>query len=253
MTTKLIKIGDAAEILGVSIDTLRRWDKAGTFLSVRTGIQGHRFYRFSDVEFKLNSSTDNRNLAIEWVQSSSGFVLDPQIYCETRDVFQSRLETLQYQLGKTLPIDGIVSLAIAVAGEIGNNSYDHNLGNWPDIMGIFFYYDEKNSSIILADRGQGVLSTLRHARPELQSSIEAVKVAFTETVSGRQPEVRGNGLKFVRSVISNNPLSLDFQTGNAFLHMKQHSSDLFIQEANTEIKGCLAILKIEKPNDYPTK
>lgn len=246
MTTKLIKIGDAAELLGVSIDTLRRWDKAGTFSSVRTGIQGHRFYRFSDVEFKLNSSTDHRNLALEWVLSPNGFTLDSQIYCETRDVFQSRLETLQYQLGQTLPIDGIVSLAIAVAGEIGNNSYDHNLGNWPDMMGIFFYYDEKNRSIILADRGQGVLSTLRHARPELKNSVEALTVAFTETVSGRQPEVRGNGLKFVRSVISDNPLSLDFQTGNAFLHIKQHNSDLFIQEANTIIKGCFATIKIEK-------
>ena len=246
MTTKLIKIGDAAQLLGVSIDTLRRWDKAGTFSSVRTGTQGHRFYRFSDVEFKLNSSTNHRNLAIEWVQSPNGFTLNPQIHCETRDVFQSRLETLQYQLGRTMPIDGIVSLAIAVTGEIGNNSYDHNLGNWPDMMGIFFYYDEKNKSIILADRGQGVLSTLRHARPELKNSVEALTVAFTETVSGRQPEVRGNGLKFVRSVISDNPLSLDFQTGNAFLHMKQHNNNLFIQEANTTIKGCFATIKIEK-------
>jgi excisionase family DNA binding protein len=246
MTTKLIKIGEAAELLGVSIDTLRRWDKAGKFSSVRTGTLGYRFYRFSDVEFKLNSSTNHRNLALEWVQSANGFTLDPQIYCETRDVFQSRLETLQYELGRTLPIDGIVSLAIAVAGEIGNNSYDHNLGNWPDIMGIFFCYDEKNRSIILADRGRGVLSTLRQARPELKNSIEALEVAFTETVSGRQPEVRGNGLKFVRSVIGDNPLSLDFQTGNAFLHIKQHDNSLFIQEANTTIKGCLATIKIEK-------
>lgn len=253
MTTKLIKIGDAAELLGVSIDTLRRWDKAGTFLSIRTGMQGHRFYRFSDIELKLSSSTNHRNLALEWVHSPNGFTLDPQIYCETRDVFQSRLETLQYELGRTLPINGIVSLAIAVAGEIGNNSYDHNLGSWPDIMGIFFYYDEKNRSIILADRGQGVLSTLRHARPELQDSVEALRVAFTETVSGRQPEVRGNGLKFVRSVISENPLSLYFQTGDAFLHIKQHNNHLFIQEANTTIKGCFATIRIEKPNDYSTK
>ena len=49
--------------------------------------------------------------------------------------------------------------AVAVAGEIGNNSFDHNLGNWADMIGIFFYYDEKTHTIILADRGQGVLVT----------------------------------------------------------------------------------------------
>jgi len=246
MSSKLIKIGEVSELLGISIDTLRRWDKSGKFSSVRTGSHGHRFYKFSDVEAKLNSATNYRNIAIEWVRSQNGFELDSQIYCETRDIFQSRLEALQFELGKILPLEGIVSLVIAVAGEIGNNSYDHNLGNWPDIMGIFFYYDEKNKSIILADRGQGILSTLKHVRPELNSSTEAMKIAFTETISGRQSEARGNGLKFVKSVIINNPLSLDFQTGNAFLHIKQNDSSLVIRETGIPIKGCFAKIKIEK-------
>lgn len=246
MSSKLIKIGEVSELLGVSIDTLRRWDKSGKFTSVRTGPHGHRFYKFSDVESKLNYATDYRNQAIEWVRSQNGFELNPENYCETRDVFQSRLEALQFELGKTLPLEGIVSLVIAVAGEIGNNSYDHNLGNWPDIMGIFFYYDEKSKSIILADRGQGILSTLKHVRPELTNSAQALKIAFTETVSGRSTEVRGNGLKFVKSVIINNPLSLDFQTGNAFLHLKQNDNSLLIRETDIPIKGCFATIKIEK-------
>lgn len=246
MSSKLIKIGEVSELLGVSIDTLRRWDKLGKFSSVRTGPHGHRFYNFSDVETKLNSATNYRNLAIEWVRSQNGFELNSQVYCETRDVFQSRLEALQFELGKTLPIEGIVSLIIAVAGEIGNNSYDHNLGNWPDIMGIFFYYDEKDKSIILADRGQGVLSTLKHVCPKLNSSAEAVKIAFTETISSREAEARGNGLKFVKSVIINNSLSLDFQTGNAFLHLKQNDNNLIIRETDIPIKGCFAKIKIEK-------
>lgn len=246
MSSKLIKIGEVSGLLGISIDTLRRWDKLGKFSSVRTGPRGHRFYKFSDVEDKLNYATNYRNLAIEWVRSQNGFALKPHIFCETRDVFQSRLEALQFELAKTLPIDGIVSLVIAVAGEIGNNSYDHNLGNWPDMMGIFFCYDEKSKSIILADRGQGILSTLKHVRPELNNSLEALKIAFTETISSRQTEARGNGLKFVKSVIINNPLSLDFQTGNAFLHIKQNDSNLIIRETDIPIKGCFAKIKIEK-------
>jgi hypothetical protein len=98
----------------------------------------------------------------------------------------------------------------------------------------------------LADRGQGILSTLKHVRPELYSSAEAMKVAFTETISSRQTEARGNGLKFVKSVIINNPLSLDFQTGNAFLHIKQNDSKLIIRETDIPIKGCFAKIKIEK-------
>lgn len=246
MTTKLVKIGEAAELLGVSVDTLRRWDKSGEFSSVRTGIHGHRFYSFSEVEAKLNSAMNLRNLAFEWVSSQNGFILDSQYYCETRDVFQSRLETLQSDLSRILPSNGIVSLATAAAGEIGNNSYDHNLGNWPDIMGIFFGYDKKSRSIILADRGLGILSTLRQVRPELEDSTEALEMAFTETVSGRRAEARGNGLKFVRAVISGNPFSLDFQTGNAFLHIKQHDNNLFTQETDIAIKGCFATIRIEK-------
>ncbi|MEN8253509.1 MAG: helix-turn-helix domain-containing protein [Patescibacteria group bacterium] len=245
MQSKLIKIGEAAELLGVSIDTLRRWDRSGKFPSVRTGDRGYRFYRFSDIEFKLNSVSNHRNLSREWAQSPGGFLLDSQLHCRTRDVFQARLETLQSQLVRIIPIE-IVSLVIAVAGEIGNNSFDHNLGNWSDMMGIFFYYDEKNRSIILADRGQGILSTLKRVKPELDSDKKALRVAFTEIISGRHPEARGNGLKFVKSVIVNNPFLLDFQTGNAFLHLKQNDKKLSIQEVSTIIKGCFATIKIKK-------
>jgi excisionase family DNA binding protein len=246
MQIKLIKIGKAAELLGVSIDTLRRWDKSGKLLSVRIGSKGHRLYRFSDIESKLNSTSNQRNLAKEWAQSSRGFLLDSQSHCETRDVFQARLETMQSFLGKTMSLEKVVSLVIAVAGEIGSNSFDHNLGSWSDMMGVFFYYDEKNKSIILADRGQGILSTLKRVKPELNTAKEALEVAFTETISGRYPEARGNGLKFVRSVITNNPFSLEFQTGNAFLHLKQNDRGLSIQEVGTTIKGCFATIRIEK-------
>lgn len=113
MGTKLIRIGEAAELLGISIDTLRRWDKSGEFSSVRTGSDGHRFYRFADIEFKLDSPQNQRNVAKQWVESSHGFSLDPQVHCETRDVFQARLETLQSKLGKTFSLE-TMSLVIAV-------------------------------------------------------------------------------------------------------------------------------------------
>lgn len=45
----LIPIGDAARILGVSLDTLRRWSAAGR-LPVVVMPSGHRRFRVRDIE-----------------------------------------------------------------------------------------------------------------------------------------------------------------------------------------------------------
>src|SRR3989344_6109533 len=46
---KLVSIGEAVDILGVSIDTLRRWDKNGTLKSVRPDGK-NRFFPLEDIE-----------------------------------------------------------------------------------------------------------------------------------------------------------------------------------------------------------
>lgn len=238
MQNKLISIGKAAKLLGVSIDTLRRWDLAGRLRSIRGSSRGHRYYRQSDIEQYLQ---DVHATAREWVEAFQAVEPKPDIYCPTRDVFQARLEHFQSELGHTAPLK-TVSLITAVAGEIGNNSFDHNLGNWPDINGILFSYNMHSKIVILADRGQGILATLKRVRPELKDANEALKVAFTETISGRFPEARGNGLKFVRSIIIANPFTLYFQTGDAYLYLKQNEKDIIVQEAKTSIGGCFATI-----------
>lgn len=241
MQNKLLSIGEVAKILGVSIDTLRRWDSAGRLTSVRTGPRGHRFYRQSDIDQYLEEIDAT---ARNWAEASRPSEPNPDVYCETRDVFQARLETFQARLARIAPIK-TVSLITAVAGEIGNNSYDHNLGNWPDVAGVFFSYAIRSRKVVLADRGQGILTTLKRVRPELANSEEAMKVAFTETVSGRYPETRGNGLKFVREIIVGNPFSLYFQTGNAELYLKTGDNDVAVQIAKSSLNGCLAIISFE--------
>ncbi len=241
MQNKLISIGKAARLLGVSIDTLRRWDRAGRLNSTRSAPRGHRYYRQSDIEEYLQ---DVDTIARSWAQASQAIELEQNVYCRTRDVFQARLETFQARLSRISSLT-IVSLVTAAAGEIGNNSFDHNLGNWPDIPGIFFSYSMRTRKVVLADRGQGILTTLKRVRPELDNAEEALKVAFTETVSGRFPETRGNGLKFVRSIIVNNPFSLYFQTGNAYLYLKQYDKDVVIQKTKTPIRGCFVIIGFE--------
>ncbi len=235
---KLISIGRAAELIGISINTLRRWDKSGQLRSIRSGSRGHRFYNLSDIK---QFTQDQDSLARKWVESPQGIEPEAEVYCETRDVFQAQLEKLQSKLGRELPLT-TVSLVTAIAGEIGNNSFDHNLGNWPDITGIFFSCSLRERIVVLADRGQGILTTLKRVRPSLSSAREALKTAFTETISGRLPEARGNGLKFVRQVVVNNPFGLYFQTGDAYLYLKQDDKDVAVHQASTSISGCFATI-----------
>jgi excisionase family DNA binding protein len=241
MENKLISIGKAAELLGVSIDTLRRWDKAGRLKSTRSGIKGHRYYLQADIEEFLHDITA---LAKNWVRAANGIEPEADMYCKTRDTFQARLENFESTLSRIASI-ATVSLITAIAGEIGNNSFDHNLGNWLDVPGIFFSYSMRQRKVILADRGLGILTTLRRARPELANDEEALKVAFTEIISGRYPEVRGNGLKFVRSIIMDTPFTLEFQTGNAFLSLDRDNSDVIVKKLDISMRGCFVIIGFE--------
>lgn len=48
----LVPIGEAARILGVSVDTLRRWEKDGVLIPART-LKGHRRYSRADLAERM--------------------------------------------------------------------------------------------------------------------------------------------------------------------------------------------------------
>ncbi len=54
MIQKLVTIKEAAKILDVSCDTLRRWDKAGKLKAKRHPINNYRIYIPKDI-YKLKS------------------------------------------------------------------------------------------------------------------------------------------------------------------------------------------------------
>lgn len=233
----LIPIGEASSLLGVSIDTLRRWDESGRFRPARKSPGGTRYYNKSDIELYLN---DLLKMAKEWV--FEGVDIPQEFYSPTSAIFQARLTKMQNIINSDNNLKEIVSLIVAVTGEIGNNSFDHNLGNWPDIPGVFFGYDINKRQVVLADRGQGVLKTLKRVRPSLSNDEEALKVAFTEAISGRAPEERGNGLKFVRKVVIENLAGLSFQSGDAILTLMRNSDDLNIKKSGESFRGTLALI-----------
>ncbi|MDD5433760.1 MAG: hypothetical protein PHE77_03880, partial [Candidatus Pacebacteria bacterium] len=163
--------------------------------------------------------------------------------CQTSSVFNSMLAKMEHTLMQKPGFEKLYSLIVLIAGEIGDNSFAHNLGKWPDTAGIFFGYDLEKRIIVLADRGLGILETLRQVRPELTSHVAAVEVAFTEFISGRAPEKRGNGLKLVREVVIENPIDLFFISGDAEVHMKGLDKVFRVTRGSRIIRGCLA--KIE--------
>ncbi|MFA5742914.1 MAG: helix-turn-helix domain-containing protein [Candidatus Paceibacterota bacterium] len=240
MEPKLIPISTAAAKLGVSIDTLRRWDSSGKLKATRKSPGGSRYYLEKDIELLTHEIF---KMAFDWAASSIPTEIPSIFYCPDSSIFQVRLIKMQNVLIVVPSIEKIFSLLIATAGEIGNNSFDHNIGNWPDSPGIFFGYDVSKREIVLADRGIGILKTLKRVRPGLDNYKDALTVAFTEIISGRAPEERGNGLKFVRKVVAENPISLFFQSGDAEVRMAKENSDLNIESLGQPIRGCMAVIR----------
>ncbi len=238
MDDKHIPIGKTSKMIGVSINTLRRWDRGGKFIAVRHSPSGNRYYLQEDIDLLLNDPTV---VAQQWVFSSNPKLPEANFYCKTRDVFQARLENFQNRILKSTNIQ-MSSLITAIAGEIGNNSFDHNLGNWPDILGIFFS-SAPNRKIALADRGQGILATLKRVDPTLKTHAQALTVAFTKTISARPTEARGNGLKFVRNIVTSNPFKLSFQTGNALLELSEKENLVKVKVVKETVRGCFAIIE----------
>jgi hypothetical protein len=122
----------------------------------------------------------------------NGFEKDKDHFSITRDVFTARLESFIIGTKKYLEA--------AIIGEIGNNTFDHNfIFENMDQKGVYcnFYFYEKY--VVLSDYGRGIRGSLSQVIPNIQTDLEALEIAFTKNISGRSPEQRGNGLKFVEN------------------------------------------------------
>ena len=238
-SSKLLPIGKAASYLGVSIVTLRRWDDSGKLPALRRP-SGYRYYERESIE---RFRRDLFSIAILWASSQVASDISDDQYSATQDRFRARLDRMAVLIDRYTKNSGLASLVTAVAGEIGNNSFDHNLGNWPDVQGVFFAYDVNKRLIVLADRGVGIKATLSRVRTNLKDDNEALEVAMTERLSGRFPEQRGNGLKFVVNVARDNLIRVSLQSGTANATIGKEDSQLKISLADRNVRGVLA--KIE--------
>lgn len=121
-------------------------------------------------------------------------------HSKTRDELQARLSSwLDYFFIRLGATEESAVMLSAVLGELGNNAFDHNLGQWKDEIGCIIGFLDLGSMLraAVADRGQGIIASLENSLSTKVSSDEVVRIAFEERISGRAPERRGNGLKFV--------------------------------------------------------
>ena len=236
---KKVRIGEAATILGVSIQTLRNWEKSGKLHAERS----HGGQRSYDMDALKRFALELPVWGLAWAKSEVPPHLPPEYYCERPDRFTSRDARMGIELQNThgFPQD-LASLLTLIAGEIGDNSFAHNVGSWPNIPGVFFGYDIPKRVIVLADRGRGVRTTLQQIRPELSDDMEALRVAFTEVLSGRSPEKRGNGLKVVRSIAESSSIGLLFRSGIGKAIIPKHLGKIRIEITDENIPGTYAVI-----------
>ena len=167
------------------------------------------------------------------------FSKNDDCYCSTRDIFTARLQSFILETEKYLEA--------AIIGEIGNNTFDHNFGYFSSCpKGVYCNLIYKQKFTVLADYGKGVRQSLLAVLPSISSDVVAVEIAFTKRISGRSPEQRGNGLKFVSDMIQQNDWHLYFQSGTGSCLIDKNGMT-FIEKAIPVI-GCLAIMDFREGN-----
>ena len=160
-----------------------------------------------------------------------------EYFSKTRDVFTARIQS--FILG------GKKYLEAAVIGEIGNNTFDHNFifaNNFP--WGVYCNLSYKKKYAVLADYGMGVRQSLLSVLPSIGTDLEAVETAFTRRISGRSPEQRGNGLKFISETIQQNNWYFYFQSGSGSCSI--NNKGIRFHEKAISLIGCLAIIDFNR-------
>ena len=156
---------------------------------------------------------------------------------KTRDIFDARLYSFTNRTQNWL--------FGAIIGEIGANTFDHNFTFPLDCpKGVFFDSESSSDFVYLCDFGAGLKKTLSRTIIDIQDDRTAIETAFTKPVSGRAPELRGNGLKFTISSIVENKWNLFYQSGNAVCLADKNGFSFRLSDFSFD--GCFCILSCKE-------
>lgn len=97
---KYLNVGEAAKLLGVSTETLRRWDNAGKFESVRHPLNNYRVYPESNVISLVNDLQVEINYGQKTIDKIN---IEPYFRTDYGSLFQ--IDAIEYL--KSLPTDSV--------------------------------------------------------------------------------------------------------------------------------------------------
>ncbi len=182
--------------------------------------------------------------ALEWASQSRPEEPPADFYCRSVDVWQGRFTKIAPTLIRAGIHTDIAALFASMVGEIGDNCFTHNAPGWIDIPGCWLEYHIEGNQIQcwISDRGRGILNSLKAALPSLETHREALLASLTKRISGRTPEKRGNGLKYVVEVLTRLPVGVfTLQTGDASFHcnlpLNKTLLESSITAASTMVRG----------------
>src|SRR3989338_2794953 len=91
----LVSIKKAADYLGVSQATLRRWHNDGTFKATFVSPGKHRYYSMTDLGRKTKGIF---RIAQEWASAEKPQPPEHDFYCSTSDRFKTRHERMAHEM-----------------------------------------------------------------------------------------------------------------------------------------------------------
>ena len=103
-----IPIGTVAKMLGVNVQTLRRWDESGILKSDRSKKLSHRFYTAEQLEeFLSNNYEYLEKTSREWAFNEKPTITLNRFHCPDRSIFKARLSKLSLLLSKNENLLGV--------------------------------------------------------------------------------------------------------------------------------------------------
>ena len=161
MAKKLLTIKQAAEELGVSIKTIRRWEKQGKIESIRTS-GGHRRFKLKEVSPKNTISFKNIYPYIITAILASGIS-----FFSTKAYYQNRITTIKEQLDAY--INQVNNKEIII-----NNPESENIVD----SGVSLISPENNGNLLVKS------SSIKESSGIYLSSIEQDKLIISQILSG---------------------------------------------------------------------
>jgi len=159
---------------------------------------------FNELLSELGYIEEGESLRVNYGGEKENMNLHEMIHCRTKDELEGRLHRF-IRIFENFGMDSNDARTMtAIVGELGNNVFDHNLGNWPtDSTGCIILAQRYGGNVnriqvVIADFGSGFLASLKPAYPELKSDVDAIRKGLAG-FTGRLGEKRGNGLKTIQA------------------------------------------------------